>query len=57
MRVSTSSGFNLFGIANTENPSSFVDALASFKEARERLRGAIPAMVAMHTAQQKPEKA
>ncbi|HXZ01651.1 MAG TPA: hypothetical protein VEI03_16770 [Stellaceae bacterium] len=52
MRVSTSAGFNLFSIAREANASSFSDALASFKEGRERLNAAIPAMMALHKALQ-----
>lgn len=55
MRVSTSAGFNLFSIAREANASSFFDALASFKEGRERLSAAVPAMMALHTASQQPQ--
>ena len=55
MRVSTSAGFNLFSIAREANASSFFDALNSFKEARKRLRDAIPEMMALHKALQPPQ--
>ena len=55
MRVSTGAGFNLFSIASQADASSFSDALASFKEGREKLNAAIPAMMALHKALQQPQ--
>lgn len=51
MRVSTSAGSNLFSLAKAANAPSFSDALASFREQRERLKAA-PEMMALHKALQ-----
>jgi len=52
MRVSTSAGGNLFCIPREPNPSSFSDALESFRKHREKLKAAIPEMMALRRALQ-----
>jgi hypothetical protein len=52
MRVSTSAGGNLFCIPMEPKASSFSDALESFRKQREKLKAAIPEMMALHRSLQ-----
>lgn len=52
IRVSTTSGDNVFSIARQEHALSFSEALTSFRKHREMLGAAVPEMMALHKALQ-----